>query len=167
MTNETNLTTLNGETTIKQTSDYELVQLADGTFKKKMKYHPYHSRTAITDEEKIELYNVFNDDTNELVVPLKNMVKKKIKIAHVFTQPYESLDEQTGEITYGVTTTFQDVDNNYYATSSKTVYYAIMGIMQTFGKPSDPTYKPIEVEVTGTKQQRGVQIGIKLVGFAK
>lgn len=165
MTENLQPTIFTGATTIKETDDYELVRLEDGTYKKKMKYQPYHSRVAVTPEEKIELFNVFNDDTNDIVVPLKNMVKKQFAIAHVFTQPYESLDEETGELSYGVTTTFQDTEGNYYATSSKTVYYAVMNIMQTFGKPTDPNYKPIQVEVTGTKQQRGVQIGLKLIGI--
>lgn len=169
MTNENNQlpTQMEVQTTIKETNDYELVQLSDGTFKKKMKYQPYFSRIATTPEEKIELFNVFNDSNNEHVIELKTMVKKQFTIAHVFTNPYESLDEKTGELTYGVTTTFQDTEGNYYVTSSKTVYYAIMSMMQTFGKPSDEHYKPIIVEVTGTKQTRGVQIGLKIIGVAE
>src|SRR5690606_22957696 len=109
-------------------------------------------------EEKIELYKVFNDSESELVTPLKNMVNKEIFINHVFIQPYQSFDENTGNVTDGVTTTIQDTEGNYYATSSKSVYHRIKGIIEAFG---DPTMK---VKVTGTKQKNGVQIDLAIIG---
>src|SRR5699024_564028 len=157
---------LNTEIVVQETNDYKIVQLPDGTFKKNMKYHEYFSRVAETEEEKIELYNVFNDSDNGIVTPLKNMVKKEITLKHVFIQPYESFDETTGNLTSGVTTTIEDVDGNYYATSSKSVYYTIMNVMQTFGYPTDDNFKPVKLLVTGTKRQNGVQIDLQLVGIA-
>ena len=87
-------------------------------------------------------------------------------IKHVFIQPYESFDEETGNVTDGVTTTIEDIEGNYYATSSKSVYYKIFSIMDTFGYPTDENYKPVKVNVTGTKRQNGVQIDLELVGIA-
>lgn len=154
------------EVVVSETQDYKIVRLPNGEFKKNMKYHEYFSRTAETEEEKIELYNVFNGSDNELVTPFNNMVGKNIQIKHVFIQPYESFDEKTGNVTDGVTTTIEDVDGNYYATSSKSVYYTVLNLMKTFGYPSDDNYKPINVEVTGTRRQNGVQIDLKLIGRA-
>lgn len=156
---------LTGEQVHEENDKFKVVKLTDGTFKKNMKYEPYFSRVAKTDEEKIELYKVFNDSDNGIVTPFNNMIGKEITIAHVFKQPYESFDEKTGKTSDGVTTTIQDVDGSYYATSSKTVYYTIDNIMQTFGYPTDEHYKPVKVKVTGTKRKNGVQIDLELIGF--
>ncbi len=154
------------EIVVQETADFKIVKLPDGSFKKNMKYKQYFSRVAETEEEQIELYKVFNDSESGLVTPLKNMVNKEIVIKHVFIQPYESFDEKTGNITDGVTTTIEDLDGNYYATSSKSVYYTIFNIMQTFGFPTDENYKPVKVKVLGTKRQNGVQIDLQLIGRA-
>lgn len=157
---------VNTEIVVQETNDYKIVRLPDGTFKKNMKYKQYFSHVAETEEEKIKLYNVFNDSDSELVTPLSNMVKKEITIQHVYIQPYESFDEKTGNVTDGVTTTIEDVEGNYYATSSKSVYYTIFNLMKSFGYPTDENYKPIKVKVTGTKRNNGVQIDLSLVGLA-
>lgn len=153
-----------GEIVVQETNDYKIVKLEDGTFKKNMKYHEYFSRTPETEEDQIELYKVFNDTSSELVTPLKNMISKEITLQHVFIQPYQSFDESTGNVTEGVTTTIQDVEGNYYATSSKSVYYKVLGLFKTFGNPSSENYKPLKLKVTGTKRQFGVQIDLELIG---
>lgn len=153
-----------GEIVVQETNDYRIVQLPDGKYKKNMKFHKYFSRQAETEEEQIELYKVFNDSDSDLVTPLKNMINKELTIQHVFIQPYQSFDENTGNVTEGVTTTIQDPDGKYYATSSKSVYYTIKGIFTSFGNPSSENYKPLKVQVTGTKRQYGVQIDLKLIG---
>lgn len=156
----------NTEMIVQETADYKIVQLPDGSYKKNMKYRTYFSRIAETEEEKIELYKVFNDSESGMVTQLKNMINKEIIIKHFYTLPYESFDEKTGAVTDGVTTTIEDVDGSYYATSSKSVYHTLLNISQTFGLPSDETYKPLKVKVTGTKRQNGVQIDLSLVGIA-
>lgn len=157
---------VNTEVVIQETPEYKIVQLEDGTFKKNMKYQQYFSRTAVTEDEQIELYKVFNDSESGLVTPLRNMVNKELTVSHVFIQPYESFDEKTGNLTSGVTTTIEDIDGSYYATSSKSVYYTLLNIMQTFGAPTDDNYKPVKVKVTGTPRQHGVQINLSLIGRA-
>lgn len=157
---------LNTEIVVQETEEYKIVKLQDGTFKKNMKYKQYFSRIAETEEEQIELYKVFNDSDSDLVTPLGRMVDKEITIKHVFIQPYESFDEKTGNLTDGVTTTIEDVDGSYYATSSKSVYYTIYNIMNTFGYPNNENYQPVKVKVTGTKRQNGIQIDLELIGRA-
>ena len=154
----------NQVTVIAETTNSKVIQLADGTFKKQTKYNAYQSRTPQTQAEKIELYQVFNDSESNIVTPMKGMIGKDITIAHVFTSPYEAFDEKTGELTNGVTTTIQDVDGSYYATSSKAVYFTLMNIMNTFGYPDNENYQPIITEVTGKKLQNGVQVNLKLKG---
>ncbi len=154
------------EIIVSETADYKIVKLEDGTFKKNMKYKTFFSRKPETEEDKIELYKVFNDANSDIVTPLKNMVKKEITIGHVFMQPYQSFDEKSGNITDGVTTTIQDVDGSYYATSSKSVYYRVLSIMQAFGSPDQENYAPVKVKVLGIPQRNGLQIDMELVGKA-
>lgn len=157
----------NTEIVVQETNDYKIVQLSDGTFKKNMKYQEFFSRVAETEEEKIELYKVFNDSSSGLVTQLKNMIDKELVIKNVYTLPYESFDENTGIVTDGVTTTFETVEGHYYATSSKSVYHNIFSIMQAFGYPQDENYKPIKVKVVGIKRQNGVQIDLQMIGIDK
>src|SRR5699024_2766336 len=76
---------LPSEQVVHETQDYKVVKLDDGTFKKNMKYKEYFSRVAETEEEKIELYKVFNDSDSSLVTQLKNMIDKEITVKHVYT----------------------------------------------------------------------------------
>lgn len=153
------------EKVINETEDYKIIQLEDGSFKKNMKYKEFSSFVPETKEEKIELYKVFNDSDDELVTPLRNAVNKEITIAHVFTSPYQSFDETTGVVTDGVTTTIKDVNGQYFATSSKSVYHKVASLLKAFGNPRDENYRPITVKVTGTKQKNGLQIDLSLVGI--
>lgn len=173
MTNE--LTNVNMETgeivetsdqVVQDTSDYTIVKKENGKFEKQMKFKEYMSRVPETDEEKIELYKVFNDSDSNLVKRLSYEVGNTINIKDVFIRPYESFDEGSGNVIQGVLTTLQDTDGQYYATSSKSVYYSLKNIFQAFGSPDMENYKPVQVEVTETKQQNGMQINIRLVGLA-
>src|SRR5699024_719274 len=134
---------------VNETADYTIVKLSDGTFKKNMKYKQYHSFVPETEEDTIELYKVFNDEQSDLVTPLKNMVNKEIVIKNLFMNPYQSFDEKTGNVTNGISTTIQDLDGNYYATSSKSVYHTLNNLMESFGYPNTSNYKPLKVLVTG------------------
>src|SRR5699024_3160160 len=156
----------NTELVITETEDYTIVKPEDGKFKKNMKYKKLFSRKSETEEEQIELYKVFNDSDSDLVTPLRNMVGKELTVSHIFTAPYQSFNENTGNVTNGVTTTIEDTEGNYYATSSKSVYHKLQSIMETFGSPAEDSYKPLKVEVTGTKRQNGVQIDLTLIGRA-
>ena len=159
--NVTGETITASEVIVSDTAEYTIVQTQDGKFKKNMKYQAFSSRHPETQEEKIELYKVLNEDNNDKVIPMKNVLDKEITIEHVFINPYTSFDEETGKNTHGVTTTIQS-DDVYYVTSSKSVYYTLRNLFSTFGNPTDENYQPIKVVVTGTKQKNGVQINLKL-----
>lgn len=156
------------EKIIEDTENYTIVRTQDGKFKKNMKYHKYFSKIPETEEETIELFKVFNSDSNDgLVTSMKNAVGEKIGIEQVYMQPYESFDEDTGNVTNGVTTTILSTKGEYFATSSKSVYYSLKNIFDTFKYPNTSGYSPILVEVTSTKQQKGYQINLKLLGYEK
>src|SRR5699024_2662189 len=114
----------------------------------------------------IELYKVFNDSDSGLATPLRNMIGRELTVAHVFSAPHQSFNEDTGNVTNAVTTTIEDTEGNYYATSSKSVYHDLQSIMETCGGPAEDSYKPLKVEVTGTKRQNGVLIDLTLIGRA-
>lgn len=155
---------LTGVIVVSETPDYKVIKLTDGKFKKQMKYKPYVSRQPETQEEEDKFYIIFNDSDSKLVTQLKNMVGKEITIAHIFMTPYDKFDENTGNVTDAVNTTIEDVDGNFYATSSKSVYHKLQNLMKSFGKPTDESYIPIKVEVTGTKRTNGVQIDLSYKG---
>lgn len=151
------------ERVVEETETYVVKQLKDGTFRKEQKYEKFYTHLPQSEEEKIELYKVFNssDSDNGLVTRLSMMVDEVIGIDEFYTNPYESFDEKTGVTNTGVTTTIKDGET-YYATSSKSVYHTLRNITNAFGLPGDEGYKKIFVKVTGTKRQNGVQIDLSL-----
>lgn len=162
MTNE-NIPAIFEGTVVQETDTYQVVQLADGKFKKQMKYKKYFSKIPVTNEEIKELYRVLNDENNnDLVAPMSQNIDKEIEIQQVFIVPYESFDEDTGFTEKGVTSTIYDGEH-YYATSSKSVYHTLHNLFQVFGYPEDEEYSPIKVRITGTKRERGLQINLSLV----
>src|SRR5699024_12275123 len=105
-----------GEQVVTETDNYRIVKLEDGTFKKNMKYKEFFSRTAETEEEKIELYKVFNDSDSGIVTAMRNMIDNEITIAHVFIQTYDSIHEKTGMMTSRAVMSLADVAGEYYVT---------------------------------------------------
>src|SRR5699024_5184237 len=96
---------------IQTNKDYDIVY-TEGTFKRKMKYRNYQSFTPTTKEEKIQLFNMFNDSEGETATPLRNIVNKKITIQNLIFRTYDRVNEESGEIEYGVLTYIMDDENN-------------------------------------------------------
>ena len=133
-----------------------------------MKYEKYFSKVPETEEEQMTLFKVFNSNSDDnLVTSLSNVVGKEFAIEQVFMNPYESFDEDTGNFTNGVTTTILSTDGEFFATSSKSVYYTLHNIFEAFGYPNTEDYKPVIVKVTSTKMQKGNQIDLSLQGREK
>ena len=168
MTNEMTNYQNNQENIVEETENYKVIKLEDGTFLKKMKYQKIWTAVPETEEDQIKMYQVLNsNEEDELVTPLKNMLKQEIIIKNYFTNPYQSFDKATGESTDAVTTIIEDIEGHFYATSSKTVYYDLLRLAETFNTPNTPDYRPIIVKVNGTRQQKGIQISLSFVGFQK
>ena len=163
MTEQNEVVTYNKEEIVKDTPNFMVVRKADGKFGKIMKYEKLITIEPQTIEEKKELFSIMNEDDNDKVVPMKDAVGMNLEIVDFFTSPYESLNEDTGATEYGVTTTIKSTDGMYYVTSSKSVYYSLLAMVNAFGMPHTPDYVPIAFTITSTKQQRGNQINIKLV----
>lgn len=141
----------------------QIVQNADGKFKRQAAYHAISTVKVETREDKIKLVNILNgsDDT---VQECKRNVGVKIKLKDLVTNPYESVDEDTGEITNGVTTMMFDEDGDVYVTSSKSVYFTLQNLFKVFAMPSTPDYETLELEIIEKQGQRFKYIDVKLVG---
>lgn len=171
MTNVNELNTLNTplpqttETIASDTKDFTIYKQADGKYRKEMKYEKFFTKVPETAEEQIKLYQAFNGNDDSLVTPLSKIEGATIVIENVYFNPYQSFDEETGKSTNGVTTTIQDTEDQFYATSSKAVYYTLKNLFDSFGIPNTPNYKPLIVTVTGQKLQNGRQINLQLQGI--
>lgn len=144
---------------IRETDDYVIYKNREGLFIKEMKYQSMLINMDSVDA--VQLYNVMNGSSDK-VVEMKAAIGTNILIKGFFTSAFESFDEKTGETSRGVTSTIYD-GQNYFATSSKSVYYDLMNLNKTFGI----TDAGVEVKVIGTKQQRGTQISLELVKVNK
>lgn len=152
-----------GEVVKQDNANFTIVQLPDGKHEKRMKYKSYASRIPTDRNELMELYKALKEENSDMVKTMKDLVGQTLEIQQVYTQPYESFDEQTGGSVSGVATTLL-TNIGYVATSSKSVYFTIFNLMDVFGYPNTDGYEPIKVEVTSTKQPSGhYQIGLKLV----
>lgn len=153
-----------GEIIVQDTEDFTIVKMSNGKFRKDMKYKQIYTHVPTEKEEMLELYKVLNDENNDLVVTMATRVGSEIEIHQVYTNPYQSFDEETGGNTNGVTTTIF-TGTEYIATSSKSVYYTVLGLFETFGQPNTEGYTPLKVKITSRKMQNGNQIGLELIGF--
>lgn len=154
-------------TVVKSTEDYEIVKLdepdQDGNlFEKRMKYKRIATHMPESENEIVELYAVLNDSTGEKVTPMKEVIGLTFVAKNFYTSPYDSFDGKTGQTSRGVTTTIEDTDGNFYATSSKSVYYSVLNLYENFGM------KPFILQIVGIKREKGrVQINVQLTGIFK
>lgn len=165
MTNELQKQEVQAElvTTVKETDDYQIVKDENGKFVRKAKFKNYSSFKAETRQDKIWLLNVMEGD-EESGNGLKSHVGKTIEVEHIITRTYDKINEETGEIEYGVLTYLITPEREVYVTSSKTVYFSITRIMELFGRPDEEGWENIKVKIGKEKGQNGDIIKIKMVG---
>lgn len=102
----------------------------DGKFERKLKYHEFSSVVAETRKQKLNLMKLL-DNSEEM----KNYIGKDIVLEGVIIRPYTSLDEETGGVEYGATTSIiTDGFSKVITTSSKTVYVKIKELIDMFGQ---------------------------------
>lgn len=156
-----------GEVLIEETKNYKIFKLADGTFKKTMKYEKFWTFTPETEEEVLTLFQLFNEQDNENVTPMSEATGEILSIKNVFFNPYDSFNEETGINDSGVNTTIETQDGKYFVTSSKSVYFNLQNIFNVFGTPNTEKYLPVKVAIVSTKKEQGKQITLKAVGLDK
>lgn len=144
-----------------QSQGFEIVQNAEGKYERKPIYKPFSSVTAETREEKIRLMNLLDGD---LALPMNDNVGAKINLVDVIFKPYDSINEETGEITYGVLSYLFDIDGDVYVTSSKSVYHSLQNIFNVFGQPSYTEEDALVLEVVKKQGFNNKYVDIKLIG---
>lgn len=154
------------EILVQDTPEYEIYKLPNGKFEKRMKYQKEWSYVPETQEELLRFFKLMNEQDNPEVTELKNAVGEILEIKNVFHNPYKSFDEETGTTDAGVNTMIETNDDKFFVTSSKSVYWNLKQIFDVFGKPNTPNYLGVKVAVVSTKQKRGNQLSLKLLGLS-
>ena len=153
---------MTNELTTQVNNGYELTLGADGKYKRKAVYKPFTSVRPETREQKIAMMNLL--DSDDVALPMNDYVGAQLKIADVITKPYDSVNEDTGEITSGVLTYLITPEQVAYVTSSKSVYFTVQTIFDVFGEPHYSEGEEIIVEIVKKPGQQFKYTDIKVVG---
>ena len=158
------MTEVNNEMTIQaeEVKGYEIKQSAEGKFERKAIYQPFMSVTPETRAQKIALLQLLESDT--VAKPLNDCVGSKITIADVIINPYDKVNEDTGEMEYGVLTYMIDTNGEAYVTSSKSVYYTLQNIFKVFGLPHWEEDEAVTVQVVKKKGLQFNYTDINVIG---
>lgn len=142
--------------------NHQVVQTTDGKFKRVAVYNAFTSVKPETREQKIAMMNLL--DSDDVALPMNDSIGAEIKIADVITKPYDSVDEETGEITSGVLTYLITPEGVAYVTSSKSVYFTLQTIFSVFGEPHYNEGEEIVVKIVKKQGQQFKYTDIKVVG---
>jgi hypothetical protein len=148
------------KTSIKE--EYQIVQGVDGKFVRKAVYQPFASVVAETREQKINLMKLL--DSDEIALPMGEHVGAEFKVSDVIFQPYDKVDEETGEIEHGVLTYVIDPKETAYVTSSKSVYFTLKRVFQVFGEPHYNEEEAIAVKIVKKKGQTHQYTDLQIIG---
>lgn len=159
-TNVENQVSVIGETVVRENENFTVIKV-DGKFKRKAKYKEFSTFQAETRADKVWLLNLF-EGTDEMSNGLKEHVGKQIEVADVISRPYDRINEENGDLEYGVLTYLITADKIAYVTSSKSVHFSINHGIEAFGNPSKE--EPFIVQVLKEKGQNGDMIKIKIIG---
>lgn len=152
------------ENIVRETDDYVIAKNEKGKFVRTVKYHDYSSLQPTTTEEKIWLFNVLNGGDQSGAIPMAEVIGSTIEVENIITREYDSVNEDTGEMMYGVLTYLITPEKKVFVTSGKAVYFTIDNLMKTFGTPDSEEWTNIKLKISSVKQQRGQQITVTLVG---
>ena len=150
-------------TLVRETDQYVISKTEDGKFVRRAKYEDYSSFKAETRQDKIWLLNIMEGD-EETGNPLSEHIGKVIEVQDIITRKYDKLNEDTGELEYGVLTYLITPEKQAFVTSSKTVYFSVTRIMELFGRPDEEGWENIKLKVGSEKGANGTIIKVKLVG---
>jgi len=142
--------------------NYEVTKTESGKFQRKAIYTAFSSVEAVTREQKVALVSLLSDDSE--AQPLKEHIGHQIEIADVIFQPYDKVNEDTGEIEYGVVTYLIDQDGIAFVTSSKSVYHTLKKFFVVFGEPHYSKEEALIVQVVTKKGRQYQYVDLKLIG---
>jgi hypothetical protein len=142
--------------------NYEITKTENGKFQRKTIYKPFSSVVAETKEQKIAMINLLSEDSE--AQPLKSHIGHQIELADVIFQPYDKLNEETGEIEFGVVTYLIDQDGLAFVTSSKSVYHTLKKFFVVFGEPHYNADESITVQIVERNGRQHKYVDLKLIG---
>jgi hypothetical protein len=142
--------------------EFQIIQSTDGKFIRKAIYQPFSSVEAVTREQKINLMNLL--DSDDVALPMGEHIGAELKIVDVIFNPYDKVDEETGEIEHGVLTYVIDPNGTAYVTSSKSVYFTLKKVFQVFGEPHYNEEEAIAVKIVKKKGQTHQYTDLKIIG---
>ena len=148
------------QSTIKES--YEISQNVEGKFQRKAVYSPFSSIKPETKEEKIAMMNLLNSD--DVAQPLGENIGKQFQLADVIFNPYDKVNEDTGEMEFGVLSYLITPENIVYVTSSKSVYFSLKKIFMVFGEPHYNEDEVVTVEAVKKQGKSFKYTDIKIVG---
>lgn len=94
---------------------------------------------------------------------LSDMLNQTINLKNVIAQKYNSVNEETGEVTEKVRTIFIDAEGKTYASASKGLFSSTKKLFALMGMP-DTWESPIAIQVVETQTKQGFKtFEIKLV----
>lgn len=139
----------------KSNNEYNVFQTPDGKFKRVMKYKDHSTITPTNQLEAIRLSEILDGDN---VTVLNDAIGTVIDVKDVVIRAYDKLDEDTGSILYGATTSIIDHNGNVYATSSKVFMSKMLNYMkmlewQSFQEKGTFVITPIRTEVKGSSRK--------------
>lgn len=152
---------MSNEVQVHNGEGFQIIQNAEGKFERKPIYQPFSSVQADSREEKIRLMNLIDGD---LALPMNDHVGQKIDLVDVIFKPYDSVDEETGEITYGVLSYLFDHSGDVYVTSSKSVYHSLKNMFNVFGEPSYAEEDALVLEIEKKQGFNNKYTDVKLIG---
>lgn len=144
-------------------TNYEVSQNVEGKFVRKAVYTSFSSVTPETKEQKIAMLNMLNGD-NENTQPLGEHIGKQFEVADVIFNPYDKINEETGEVEYGVLSYLITPEGVIYVTSSKSVYFSLKKIFMVFGEPHYSAEDVITVKAVKKQGQNFKYTDIQIVG---
>lgn len=153
---------MNNELQVNNQVATQIIQGEDGKFKRVANYEAFTSVKPETREQKIAMMNLL--DSDDVALPMNDYTGAQLKVADVITKPYNSVDEETGEITNGVLTYLITPDQIAYVTSSKSVYFTLQTAFTVFGKPHYSEGEELVVEIVKKQGQKFKYTDIKVVG---
>lgn len=149
---------------VQETEKFVIVKDSQtGKFTRKAKYVDYASFQPETKEEKIRLFNIM-EGKGDIALPMKDHFGDEITIENLIFRSYDNINEETGEMEYGILTYIFTPEGNVYATSGKSVYFTLQNLIKVFGEPNTEDYEPMTVKIVKVKADRGDQVTLTLVG---
>lgn len=154
---------INGEV-LKEDENFLIVKTPDNKFKRKAKYKYFSSLEAVTKEQKKRMFKLLNDSDGEgEALPAKENIGVKFKLVDVIHNPYDSIDEDTGERILGVITYLFSETGEVYVTSSKSVYHTLQNIFTAFGEPHYSEDDALDIAIVEKKGEKFKYIDVSLV----